>query len=67
MKGVLHMHNAARGADSIGPRQLVVYAGIPNEHPSFFKKWWMVEQLLDKHDYMVICDSEVEFIKARAF
>jgi len=32
-------------------------------HPSFFKKWWMVEQLVDTYDYLIAIDADAEFVK----
>jgi len=32
-------------------------------HPSFFKKWWMVEQLVDTYGYLIAIDADAEFVK----
>jgi len=43
-----------------------VYGGslsLLDQHPSFFKKWWMVEHLLDLYEYFYVFDSEVAFTK----
>jgi hypothetical protein len=37
--------------------------GLLAAHPSFFKKWWMVEQLVDSYEYLIAMDADAEFVK----
>ena len=44
----------------------VVYRGdldLLAKHPTFMKKWWLLEQLVDRYDFFYVIDSEVAYVK----
>jgi hypothetical protein len=40
-----------------------VYPHVIYHCPTYYKKWWMIKQLLDEYEYFINLDSEIQFIK----
>ena len=48
---------------ALGHKNFHVYPQIIRGQPTYFKKWWMVNELIDEYEYFLLMDIEFQFVK----